>query len=84
MLILTPAVQWELACLNFCLNFAAEMGSNPALYIPFFWTQEAGKFEMQMAVSNGQKAHHTISGNVLFQIRQILKTVVQNSSLQIL
>ena len=36
------------------------------------------KLEMQMAVSNGQKAHHTISGNILmFQIRQILKTVVQ-------
>ena len=36
------------------------------------------KLEMQMAVSNGQKAHHTISGNILmFQICQILKTVVQ-------
>ena len=30
---------------------------------------------MQMAVSRVQKAHHTISGNILlFQIHQILKT----------
>ena len=36
------------------------------------------KFEIQMAVPNGQKAHHTISGKILMpQIRQILKTVVQ-------
>ena len=65
------------------MNFAAEMGSNPALYCEVLHTFFFGhkklemKFEMQMAVSNGQKAHHTISGNVLFQIRQILKTVVQ-------
>ena len=50
------------------LNFAAEMGSNPELYIIFLDTRRLGwlemKLEMQMAVSKGQKAHHTISDNI--------------------
>ena len=64
------------------LNFAAEMGSNPELYIIFFGhkkTEMAGnEIGDADAVSKGQKAHHTISGNILlFQINQILKGVVQ-------
>ena len=64
------------------LNFAAEMGLNPVLYknkIGHKKTRMAGnEIGDADAVSKGQKAHHTISGNILlFQINQILKGVVQ-------